>query len=203
MLPFRQHENITKCFAKILCLCFSYMERHLKLLSLQTETNEWATDNILSGFGPMTTEPLKEKNRHKNNVTCPMSHLVTGELFSFYPLLLSEEEKKKSGGRGGRISDTWSVKLPVTVDPGQTRQKSTRFRTAQRRPAFQQYTYTSRYSTEGSAVLWSTGLNSSFVTCQHSRWLGVLLGVGGGGGSHFSGHHLTFHMLPLLLPSPL
>lgn len=42
----------------------------------------------------MTTEPLKEKNRHKNNVTCPMSHLVAGELFSFYPLLLSEEKKK-------------------------------------------------------------------------------------------------------------
>ena len=56
-----------------------------------------------------------------------MSHLVTGELFSFYPLLLSEEKKKKSGGRGGRISDTWSVKLPVTVDPGQTPDKSLHF----------------------------------------------------------------------------
>ena len=48
----------------------------------------------------MTTEPLKEENRHKNNVTCPMSHLVTGELFSFYPLLLSEEKKKKVEGEG-------------------------------------------------------------------------------------------------------
>ena len=43
----------------------------------------------------MTTEPLKEKNRHKDNVTYPMSHLVTGQLFSFYPLLLSEQRKKK------------------------------------------------------------------------------------------------------------
>lgn len=75
----------------------------------------------------MTTEPLKEKNRHKNNVTCPTSHLVTGELFSFYPLLLSEEEKKKSVRRGGRISDTWSVKIPVTVDPTQTPDKSLHF----------------------------------------------------------------------------
>lgn len=49
----------------------------------------------------MTTEPLKEKNRHKNNVTCPMSHLVIGELFSFYPLLLSEEGKRKKSGRRG------------------------------------------------------------------------------------------------------
>ena len=47
----------------------------------------------------MTTEPLKEKNRHKDNVTYPMSHLVTGQLFSFYPLLLSEEEKKKKKWR--------------------------------------------------------------------------------------------------------
>ena len=50
----------------------------------------------------MTTEPLKEKNRHKNNVTCPMSHLVIGELFSFYPLLLSEEEKKQKCKERGK-----------------------------------------------------------------------------------------------------
>lgn len=102
----------------------------------------------------MTTEPLKEKNRHKDNVTYPMSHLVTGQLFSFYPLLLSEEEKKKkSGGRGGRISDTWSVKIPVTVDLGQSPTKSTLFKTDQRRSTFQQYTCNPRYSTEGSVLL--------------------------------------------------
>lgn len=38
-----------------------------------------------------------------------------------------KRKKKKSGGRGGRISDTWSVKLPVTVDPGQTPDKSLHF----------------------------------------------------------------------------
>lgn len=151
----------------------------------------------------MTTEPLKEKNRHKDNVTCPMSHLVTGQLFSFYPLLLSEQrKKKKSGGRGGRISDTWSVKIPVTVDLGQSPTKSTLFKLDQRRPTFQQYTCNPRYSTEGSVLLWSTGFNSSFVTCQHSRWAQPSTG-GGGGGRHCGGSHPTFHKLPLSLPSPL
>lgn len=68
------------------------------------------------------TEPLKRKTDTRGNITRSMSRLVTGELGlklgakTIFFLPSTPLRKKKRG----RVSGIWFVKIPVTVDRGQT-----------------------------------------------------------------------------------